>query len=104
MRTTKDRLRHALSFEIIALFIVIPLGAWIFSRPLGDIGIVSVVGYLPDTFIPLINGYLTEHYPGALGYQLYFGYIGAVGLVGTLAAVVLRGRVTRKQRLLNTGA
>lgn len=43
MRTTKDRLRHALSFEIIALFIVIPLGAWIFSRPLGDIGIVSVV-------------------------------------------------------------
>ena len=68
------------------------------------IGIVSVVGYLPDTFIPLINGYLTEHYPGALGYQLYFGYIGAVGLVGTLAAVVLRGRVTRKQRLLNTGA
>ncbi|MEE1925788.1 MFS transporter [Pseudomonas sp. 148P] len=68
------------------------------------IGIVSVVGYLPDTFIPLINGYLTEHYPGALGYKLYFGYIGAVGLVGTLAAVVLRGRVKRKQRLLNTGA
>jgi len=43
VRTTKDRLRHALSFEIIALFIVIPLGAWMFSRPLGDIGIVSVV-------------------------------------------------------------
>jgi len=43
VRTTKDRLRHALSFEIIALFIVIPLGAWIFSRPLGDIGVVSVV-------------------------------------------------------------
>ncbi|HCN45281.1 MAG TPA: MFS transporter, partial [Pseudomonas sp.] len=68
------------------------------------IGIVSVVGYLPDTFIPLINGYLTEHYPGAFGYQLYFGYIGAVGLVGTLAAVVLRGRVKRKQLLQNTGA
>lgn len=68
------------------------------------IGIVSVVGYLPDTFIPLINGYLTEHYPGAFGYQLYFGYIGAVGLVGTLAAVVLLGRVKRKQLLQNTGA
>lgn len=68
------------------------------------IGIVSVVGYLPDTFIPLINGYLTEHYPGAFGYQLYFGYIGTVGLVGTLAAVVLRGRVKRKQLLQNTGA
>ncbi|SOE08717.1 uncharacterized membrane protein [Hoeflea halophila] len=43
MRTAKDRLRHALSFEIIALFIVIPAGAWMFSKPLGDIGIVAVV-------------------------------------------------------------
>lgn len=43
MRTTKDRIRHALSFEIIALFLVIPLGAWIFGRPLDDIGIVAVV-------------------------------------------------------------
>ncbi|KAF0864502.1 nitrate/nitrite transporter [Pseudomonas sp. LD120] len=59
------------------------------------IGIVSVVGYLPDAFIPLINGYLTEHFPGALGYQLYFGYIAAVGLLGTLAALVLRARVKR---------
>ena len=68
------------------------------------IGIVSVVGYLPDTFIPLINGYLTEHYPGALGYKLYFSYIGAVGLIGTLAAVALRARVKRNNRLQNTGA
>ena len=43
MRTTKDRIRHALSFEIIALFLVIPLGAWAFGRPLDDIGIVAVV-------------------------------------------------------------
>jgi MFS family permease len=60
------------------------------------IGIVSVVGYLPDTFIPLINGYLTEQFPGALGYQLYFGYIAAVGLLGTLAALALRARIHRK--------
>lgn len=43
MRTTKDRLRHALSFEIIALFLVIPIGAWAFGRSLDDIGIVAVV-------------------------------------------------------------
>ncbi|MFJ3468515.1 nitrate/nitrite transporter [Pseudomonas sp. NPDC090201] len=59
------------------------------------IGIVSVVGYLPDTFIPLINGYLTEHYPGAAGYQLYFSYIAFVGLIGTLAALTLRARIRR---------
>jgi hypothetical protein len=68
------------------------------------IGIVSVVGYLPDAFIPLINGYLTEHFPGALGYKLYFGYVGAVGLLGTLAAVALRARVKHKTLLQNTGA
>ena len=42
------------------------------------IGIVSVIGYMPDAFIPLINGYLTEHFPGAIGYQMYFGYIHTV--------------------------
>ncbi|MCS3468775.1 MFS family permease [Pseudomonas sp. JUb42] len=67
------------------------------------IGIVSVVGYLPDTFIPLINGYLTEHFPGAFGYQLYFGYIACVGLLGTLAALALRARVKR-QSLNKAGA
>jgi nitrate/nitrite transporter NarK len=67
------------------------------------IGIVSVVGYLPDTFIPLINGYLTEHYPGAVGYQLYFGYIAFIGLLGTLAALTLRARINRKT-LNQTGA
>ena len=43
MRTLRDRLRHALSFEIIALFIVTPLGAWAFEFPLGSIGVVAVV-------------------------------------------------------------
>ncbi|WP_338525285.1 MFS transporter [Pseudomonas batumici] len=60
------------------------------------IGIVSVVGYLPDTFIPLINGYLTENFPGALGYQLYFGYIAVIGGLGTLAALALRALVNKK--------
>ena len=43
MRTTRDRIRHALSFEIIALAIVTPLGAWIFELPMGHIGVVAVV-------------------------------------------------------------
>ena len=60
------------------------------------IGIVSVVGYLPDTFIPLINGYLTENFPGALGYKLYFGYIAFIGGLGTLAALALRALVNKK--------
>lgn len=42
MRTTGDRIRHAISFEIIALLIVTPLGAWAFDIPMADIGVVSI--------------------------------------------------------------
>lgn len=68
------------------------------------IGIVSVVGYLPDAFIPLINGYITEHFPGAFGYKLYFGYITFVGLLGTCAALTLRSLVNRKTLNHKAGA
>jgi uncharacterized membrane protein len=43
MRTTRDRIRHALSFEIIGLALVTPLGAWAFGMPMHDIGVVSLV-------------------------------------------------------------
>ncbi|MBC7150866.1 MAG: PACE efflux transporter [Rhizobium sp.] len=42
MRSTSDRIRHAISFEILALLLVTPLGAWVFSLPITDIGVVSV--------------------------------------------------------------
>ena len=43
MRTTRDRIRHALSFEIIGLLLVVPLGALAFAMPMHDIGLVSLV-------------------------------------------------------------
>lgn len=43
MRTTLDRIRHALSFEIIGLLIVIPLGGWVFDFGMNDIGVVAIV-------------------------------------------------------------
>lgn len=43
MRTTPDRIRHAVSFEIIGLILVTPLGAWAFGMGLHDIGVVTVV-------------------------------------------------------------
>jgi len=42
MRTTSDRIRHSISFEILALLIVTPLGAWVFDLPVADIGVVSI--------------------------------------------------------------
>ncbi|MBY5989418.1 PACE efflux transporter [Roseovarius atlanticus] len=43
MRSPLDRLRHALSFEIIALILVVPLGAVAFGMPMHDIGVVGLV-------------------------------------------------------------
>lgn len=44
MRSTKDRIRQALSFEIIGLVIVIPLFAWLFSHPMDQTGILALIG------------------------------------------------------------
>ncbi len=43
MRTTPDRIRHAISFELIGLLLVIPIGAWVFAMPMQNIGVVSIV-------------------------------------------------------------
>lgn len=44
MRTTGDRIRHAISFEIIGLVLITPLGAWAFGMSMHDIGVVGVAG------------------------------------------------------------
>lgn len=42
MRTFRDRLRHALCFEILGLLIVTPLGALVFDMPLEHLGVVTL--------------------------------------------------------------
>jgi uncharacterized membrane protein len=44
MRSVRDRIRHAISFEIIGLLLVTPLGAVVFNKPIEDIGVIAVVG------------------------------------------------------------
>ncbi|RKE83808.1 PACE efflux transporter [Rhizobium sp. AG855] len=43
MRTATDRIRHAVSFELIGLALLVPIGSWVFSMPASDIGVVGVV-------------------------------------------------------------
>ncbi len=59
------------------------------------IGVISLIGYSPDIYLPLINGVLLERYPGKAGYSLYFGGIVVVGLLGTLSAIWLHLRISR---------
>lgn len=57
------------------------------------IGIISMIGYMPDAFLPLVNAWFIGRFPGLLGYQLYFTYILLVGLFGVVAAVALKRRL-----------
>jgi uncharacterized membrane protein len=42
MRSTGDRIRHAISFELGGLALVSPLGAWAFDLPLADLTVVRM--------------------------------------------------------------
>ena len=44
MRSTADRIRQALSFEIIGLLIVTPLFAWLFGHSMSEMGVFAFLG------------------------------------------------------------
>ncbi len=60
MRSVSDRIRHAISFEIIGLLLVIPLGTWVFHMPMHDIGIVSLVSATIATAWNFIYNYVFD--------------------------------------------
>ncbi|MFK7730450.1 MAG: nitrate/nitrite transporter [Pseudomonadales bacterium] len=53
------------------------------------IGLISVVGYSPDLYVPQINSYLLSNYSMTEGYQLFFAYIACASGVGALATWAL---------------
>lgn len=61
MRTTLDRIRHAISFEIVGLLIIIPLGTWAFTMPMKDAGVVAVVGATLATLWNYVYNWLFDH-------------------------------------------
>ncbi|MCG7360804.1 PACE efflux transporter [Roseomonas sp. ACRSG] len=42
MRTTRDRIRHAILFELIGLALIIPLGGLVFGLPAETMGVIGV--------------------------------------------------------------
>lgn len=63
------------------------------------IGVISLIAYTPDIFLPQINGYIAARYEGLTVYNLYFGYIAVMGVIGTLAVLKLK-RVTARKKAL----
>ena len=53
------------------------------------IGIISVIGYFPEVYLPLLSAPLIENYPGGLGYKIYYVIVATCGLLGAYAAYLL---------------
>lgn len=49
MRTHRDRIRHAVGFEIIALILSVPIMSFFFSFDIKDIGVIAIVGSIIAT-------------------------------------------------------
>lgn len=61
MRTSKDRIRHTLGFEIVGLIILIPSASLLFSFDFHAIGIMAVVGSIIATMWNYIYNLLFDH-------------------------------------------
>jgi sugar phosphate permease len=62
------------------------------------IGIISLIGYSPDVYLPMINTAIREQFPGKLGYEIYFSGIAVFGLLGAFAAWRLGVIVARQPK------
>jgi sugar phosphate permease len=63
------------------------------------IGSISLIGYSPDIYLPLINAALLERFPGQTGYSIYFTGIALIGLLGAASAWRLRILVARQTQV-----
>jgi len=55
-------------------------------------GVISVIGYAPDIFLPVLGGVILDANPGARGYQYFFLLITALSFIGLIAAFIVYRR------------
>ncbi len=59
-------------------------------------GVISVLGFTPDIFIPPLGGILLDRFPGDTGHRYYFALTAAICVVGLLTSLVIYYRYVRK--------
>ncbi|KIC12070.1 hypothetical protein RA19_05125 [Leisingera sp. ANG-M1] len=60
MRTAKDRLRYTISFELLLMAILVPVGAAFFDKPLSDIGLLGVVLSVKAMLLNLVYNWVFD--------------------------------------------
>jgi nitrate/nitrite transporter NarK len=58
-------------------------------------GLISVIAYTPDIFMPLLGGVLIDSDPGPTGYRNFFLCVAGITTVGWIAALSIRKQGTR---------
>jgi uncharacterized membrane protein len=82
MRSTKDRVRQAISFEVIGLMLSVPLAAVTFGFDIGRTGVLGVVGATIATIwnylFNLIFDHGLQHFTGSTRKSLRIRFLHAV--------------------------
>lgn len=96
MRSTSDRVRHAVSFEILGIALVTPAASWAFALPGADTGVVAIgsatvamvwnYGYNVafDHALKAIRGTLRKSFPTRIVHTLIF----EIGLLVVLVPMI----------------
>lgn len=71
MRTSTDRLRHTVFFELILLIICVPLLSLLLDQPMGHVGAVSLMLSLAGATWNYVYNYLFDHALIRLNKPLY---------------------------------
>ena len=51
------------------------------------VGVISVIGYMPDIFATPLFGYFLDKHPGIMGHQYVFGILTIFSIVGLSASI-----------------
>ncbi len=58
-------------------------------------GIVSIIGYTPDIFMPTLGGMILDANPGAVGYQYLFLFVSTLSFLGLIAAYIIYRKIQK---------
>ncbi|WP_370281302.1 PACE efflux transporter [Pseudooceanicola sp.] len=96
MRKTSDRIRQAVAFELVALLIVSPLGAWVFGHSPWDFGLLALLCSLVAAVWTFLYNLAFDHallrlrggVDKSLPLRLLHAVLLEAGLIGFLVPIV----------------